>query len=59
MAELSSTPPLWTGLAQIGRGPGGVLSEIWGWMNRNPGETAIYLAVLGIFIWAVWRFGRG
>jgi hypothetical protein len=45
-------------LGQLGR----EISRSWGdamsWINRNPEEAALYVALVGIFIWAIWRFGR-
>jgi len=47
-----------TGLLQIDSGPRGVLNQSLRWITRNPGEALFYGALVGLFMWAVWRFGK-
>lgn len=42
----------------IGEGVRGSVREILNYMERNPGESAFYGALVLIFIWAVWSFGK-
>lgn len=45
-------------LLQIDGGFGGTLNQSLRWISRNPGEALFYAALVGIFMWAVIRFGK-
>ncbi len=45
-------------LGQVASGFRRTLADSLNWMERNPGEATLYAALVAIFIWAVWRFGK-